>query len=206
MDKYISVPRSPPCMADPSESSREQPAQIEPRTHSRVDCRVVYCSILTGYQFLQAMLLPGQTLYLYKSTWRMRAYSILSDGGISRRLVEWAELARATPEEPRVLCRLWGSSRQSVPCHGGACSCPVQLLKRRLTSPLEKKLLKRRQGLIGNGRKDALIIAIWLKGLRNVYDTYEVAETLGYHDKIQTSETIIKTPRRIPCLRRHPGR
>ncbi len=33
-----------------------------------------------------------------------------------------------------------------------------------------------------NGEKDVVIVAIWSKGLRNVYDAYEVAKTLGYRN------------------------
>jgi len=39
-----------------------------------------------------------------------------------------------------------------------------------------KRALKKRQDLIEKGRKDVVIIAIWSKGLRNVYDAYEVAD------------------------------
>lgn len=42
--------------------------------------------------------------------------------------------------------------------------------------------LKRRRRLIEEGKKDVVIIAIWSKGLRNVYDAYEVAKTLRYRD------------------------
>lgn len=38
------------------------------------------------------------------------------------------------------------------------------------------KVLNRRQRLIEEGRKDVIIIAIWSRGLRNVYDAYEVAK------------------------------
>ena len=48
------------------------------------------------------------------------------------------------------------------------------------------KVLKRRQGLIEKGREDVIIIAIWSRGLRNVYDAHEVAEWLGYHSKSST--------------------
>ena len=44
-----------------------------------------------------------------------------------------------------------------------------------------EKVLNRRQWLIKNGREDVMIIAIWSRGLRNVYDAYEVAKRLGYH-------------------------
>lgn len=44
-----------------------------------------------------------------------------------------------------------------------------------------KKALNRRQGLIEKGGEDVITIAIWSRGLRNVYDAYEVAKWLGYH-------------------------
>jgi len=44
-----------------------------------------------------------------------------------------------------------------------------------------KKALNRRQGLIKEGREDVITIAIRSRGLRNVYDAYEVAKWLGYH-------------------------
>lgn len=46
-----------------------------------------------------------------------------------------------------------------------------------------EKVLNRRRWLIKTGREDVIIIAIWSKGLRNVYDAYEVAEWLGYHSR-----------------------
>ena len=45
-----------------------------------------------------------------------------------------------------------------------------------------ERALKRRRELIKNGEKDVVIIAIWSKGLCNVYDAYEVAKTLEYCD------------------------
>jgi hypothetical protein len=45
-----------------------------------------------------------------------------------------------------------------------------------------ERALKRRRRLIQEGQKDVVIIAIWSKGLRNVYDAYEVAKTLGFCD------------------------
>ncbi len=46
-----------------------------------------------------------------------------------------------------------------------------------------EKVLNRRRRLIGEGREDVIIIAIWSRGLRNVYDAYEVAKRLGYHSQ-----------------------
>lgn len=46
-----------------------------------------------------------------------------------------------------------------------------------------KKVLKWRKWLIEKGREDVIIIAIWSRGLCNVYDAYEVAKRLGYHSK-----------------------
>ena len=46
-----------------------------------------------------------------------------------------------------------------------------------------KKVLKRRQWLMEKGREDVMIIAMWSRGLRNVYDAYEVAKRLGYHSQ-----------------------
>lgn len=43
-----------------------------------------------------------------------------------------------------------------------------------------EKALKMRRRLIEKGEKDVVIIAIWSKGLHNVYDAYEVAKALGY--------------------------
>ncbi|EED18031.1 conserved hypothetical protein [Talaromyces stipitatus ATCC 10500] len=44
------------------------------------------------------------------------------------------------------------------------------------------RALKRRRKLIGKGRQDVVIIAVWSKGLHNVYDAYEAAKTLRYRD------------------------
>jgi hypothetical protein len=46
-----------------------------------------------------------------------------------------------------------------------------------------RRALQRKQRLIEDGQKDVVIIAIWAKGLPNVYDAYDVARMLGYLDK-----------------------
>lgn len=46
-----------------------------------------------------------------------------------------------------------------------------------------RRALQRRQRLIEDGEKDIVIIAIWSKGLHNVYDAYDVARMLGYLDE-----------------------
>ena len=45
-----------------------------------------------------------------------------------------------------------------------------------------ERALKTRRRLIEEGKRDVVIIAIWSKGLRNVYDAYEVAKWLGYRN------------------------
>ncbi|KAF7514237.1 hypothetical protein GJ744_000007 [Endocarpon pusillum] len=45
-----------------------------------------------------------------------------------------------------------------------------------------QRALKMRRRLIEKGEEDVCIVAIWSKGLRNVYDAYEVAKTLVYGD------------------------
>ena len=45
------------------------------------------------------------------------------------------------------------------------------------------RALQRRRRLIEKGGKDVVIIAIWSKGLHNVYDAYDVAKMLGYRDE-----------------------
>jgi hypothetical protein len=45
-----------------------------------------------------------------------------------------------------------------------------------------RRALQRRQKLIEEGGKDVVIIAIWSKGLRNVYNAYDVAKMLGYRN------------------------
>ena len=45
-----------------------------------------------------------------------------------------------------------------------------------------ERALAWRRSLIEQGEKDVVIVAIWSKGLHNVYDAYEVAEALGYCD------------------------
>lgn len=42
--------------------------------------------------------------------------------------------------------------------------------------------MRTRQRLINAGWKKIVIVAIWAKGMRNIYDAYEVAETLGYQN------------------------
>ncbi|MCJ1458364.1 hypothetical protein MMC28_008736 [Mycoblastus sanguinarius] len=46
-----------------------------------------------------------------------------------------------------------------------------------------EKVLNRRQRLVEKGGEDVMIIAIWSRGLRNVYDAYEFAKSLGYRSQ-----------------------
>ena len=45
------------------------------------------------------------------------------------------------------------------------------------------KVLRRRQLLLEKGQNDVIIIAIWSKGLRNVYDAHKVAQKLGFQSR-----------------------
>jgi hypothetical protein len=47
-------------------------------------------------------------------------------------------------------------------------------------SPLYLRAMQRRQLLTRDGMKQVVILAIWAKGLHNVYDASQVAEWLGY--------------------------
>lgn len=43
-----------------------------------------------------------------------------------------------------------------------------------------ERAMQRREKLIEDGERDVIIIAIWAKGLHDVYDAYDVARGLGY--------------------------
>jgi hypothetical protein len=45
-----------------------------------------------------------------------------------------------------------------------------------------ERALERRRQLIKEGGKKVVIVAIWAKGLHDVYDAYKVAEMLGYRN------------------------